>query len=412
MAPPPAEHPTRVLYIAYWGAVEPLGQALIVPAVRRLAELGPRLTLVTFEKPADAANREEMERVRALLEEAEVRWLPLDYHKRPKVPATGFDFAHGVARAIAERIRDRPEVIHARTFIGGLIGLAVSRLTRAALIYHAEGFYSDEQVDAGFWAEGSLPHRIGRRLEKRLYTRADAVFSTSKGGKAIIESLDGVKSSGTPVIVVPSCVDLDHFSKPSGDGDRDSALRLVYVGSVGGRYLVDRIGRFASVARQQRPGSRLELLTGAEPGLVRATLDSSGLPADAWTSRFVPYRRLPGELAHNDAGLCFHSHGLSAPGGSSTKVGEYWAMGLPVISTPGLGDVDDIIREEGVGVMVRDLTDDAYREAFDELLRLLDDPQLSARCRDAAERHYGLDEACERQVAIYERLEREGRGLR
>jgi glycosyltransferase involved in cell wall biosynthesis len=397
----------NVLYIVYWGALEPLGRALVLPAVTRLAGLGPQITLVTFEKPADM-ERKEMERVRGSLGGAGVRWLPLRYHKRPKLPATALDISHGIARGILERTRERPDIVHARTFVGGLIGLAVARLTGASLIYHNEGFYPDEQVDAGVWRQESTPHRIARRLEERLYTRSDAVFSTSRAGKEIIESLDGLR--GTSVIVVPSSVDLDHFSREKRDGRRDPSLRLVYVGSVGGRYLVDRIGRFAHVARGKRPGTHLQLLTHAKPELVRATLGMSGLPDEAWSSRFVPYAQLPDELARHDAGLCFHSHGLSAPGGSSTKVGEYWAMGLPVIATRGLGDVDDIIREERVGVIVRDQTDDAYSESLDELLRLLDDPELPDRCRAAAERHYGLDAACERQAAVYEKLASDRRG--
>src|SRR5262249_47333261 len=83
----------RVLYIVYWGALEPLGQALVLPAVKRLSELGARITLVTFEKPADAADAGEVARVREQLVATGVRWRPLTYHKRPKLPATAFDCA-------------------------------------------------------------------------------------------------------------------------------------------------------------------------------------------------------------------------------------------------------------------------------------------------------------------------------
>jgi hypothetical protein len=51
--------------------------------------------------------------------------------------------------------------------------------------------------------------------------------------------------------------------------------------------------------------------------------------------------------------------------------------------------------------------DDSYRAALAELQSLLRDPELGARCRAAAERHYGLDDACRRQLAIYERLAQE-----
>jgi glycosyltransferase involved in cell wall biosynthesis len=399
-----AERDVHVLYVVYWGALEPLGRALVLPAVKRLAALGPRITLVTFDKPADAARPADVQDADAALAAAGVRWLSLRYHKRPQVPATTFDVAHGVARGVAERLRDRPDVVHARTFVGGLVGLPLSRLTGARLIYHNEGFYPDEMVDGGFWAEGSRPHRIAKALERRLYSRADAIFSLSRRGKEVIELLDPVRTSGTRVEVVPSCVDLDHFKPREPVAEGNGRLRLVYVGSVGGRYLVDRMGAFARLARESAPGTRLDVITAAESAAVRAALSASKLPEDAWASKFVPYDRLPDELGVHDAGFCFHSHGLSAAGGSSTKVGEYWAMGIPVIATPGLGDVDEIIARERVGVVVRGHSDQAYRSALDELRRLLGDAELPDRCRSAAERHYGLDEACRRQVAVYQEL--------
>src|SRR5204862_7073617 len=128
-------------------------------------------------------------------------------------------------------------------------------------------------------------------------------------------------------------------------------------------YLVDRIGRFTQIAREQRPGTHLQVLTPADPDLVRRTLSASGLPDDAWSSGFVPHDDLPARLAPEDAGFSFHSHALSSAGRSSTKVGEYWARGLPLIATPALGDVDEIVRSDRVGVMVPADAGDAYREA-------------------------------------------------
>jgi glycosyltransferase involved in cell wall biosynthesis len=377
---------------------------LVLPAVERLAALGARITVMTFDKPADLARRAEARQVREHLRAHGVDWIPLRYHKDPKVPATAFDNMHAVARGAVESLRLRPDVIHTRTFIVGPAGLLLSRLTRARLIYHNEGFYPDEQVDAGVWAEGSAPHRFAKRLEERFYGRADAIFSLSERGKEVIEALPAVREKTTPVIVVPSSVDLAHFAAWDRGARPSGSLRLVYMGSVGGRYLVDRIGRFAHVARGESADARLELLTPAEPDFVRSTIASSGLPDDAWSSRFVPYDQLPGELARYDAGFCFHTNELSAAGGSSTKVGQYWAMGLPVIATPGLGDVDEIVRRERVGVVVQDHTDDAYRDALGDLENLLRDPELAGRCRAAAETHYGLDAACRRQVAVYEQL--------
>src|SRR5262249_27834465 len=251
----------RVLYIVYWGAAEPLGQSLIIPAVKRLAELGVDLTLVTFEKPQDLDQQGLMKDIKDSLDESAIRWIPLRYHKRPKIPATAFDFAHGCARSILARLGMSPDIIHARTFIGGLMGLALAPLLGAKLVYHNEGFYPDEQVDAGIWKAGSKAHVMAKYLEHTMYARADAVIALSQLAKKQRESLPVVEHRGRSVTVVPSCVDLRRFPPPPTSITCDGSLRFVYVGSVGGRYHLEKIGRLVAVASRSFPRVNLRVLT-------------------------------------------------------------------------------------------------------------------------------------------------------
>ena len=123
MTPEGPAPPMRVLYVVYWGALEPLGQSLVLPAAAQLAQGGVDLTLVTFDKPGDDEDRGRVARTRASLAESGVRWLPLRYHKRPRLPATGFDVLHGWARGVVARTRGPIDIVHARTYVGGLIGL-------------------------------------------------------------------------------------------------------------------------------------------------------------------------------------------------------------------------------------------------------------------------------------------------
>jgi glycosyltransferase involved in cell wall biosynthesis len=372
-----------------------------------LASLGVEITLVTFEKPDDLLRRGEMARIRASLEAYGVRWIPLRYHKHPKVPATAFDLFQGYARGIVARLRFRPDVIHARTFVGGLIGLALSPLLRTKLVYHNEGFYPDEQVDGGVWKKGSVPHRVAKYLEQVLYTRADGIIAMSHRGKDVIQRLAGVQYRETPVIVVPSCVNLEHFrcdlSRPPV---RQDVLRFVYIGSIGARYMLNEIGRFVAVACRETRRVHLRVLTLADAHLVNATLRASGLPHGSWSVDTVPHAAMPEELARQHVGLFFLTRGLSEHGCSPTKIGEYWACGLPVVSTANVSDTDDIVRRERVGIIVNDHTEAAYRRAVLELKSLLRESELSQRCRRAAEMHYALGSACDRQLVLYHRMTR------
>lgn len=389
----------RVLYVVYWGAAEPLGQALVVPAVQRLASLGVKLTLVTFDKPSDL-QPDRIAPIRETLDAAGVRWVSLRYHKRPQAAAKLFDLAQGWGHSLAAGL-GRTDVVHARTFFGGIIGLVVAPLLGAKLVFHAEGFYSDEMVDGGAWSPRSSRYRVARWLEGQLLDRADAVIALSHRARQAILERQAARHRAVPVAVVPSTVDLDKF-KPSTDAmPSRQCLTLLYSGSIGYRYLFDRAARFAAVAAGELGGVRLRVLTRTDRRVVEQILSTSGLPAEAWSVDTLPYAAMPAALAQCHAGLFFLTQGRSNSGFSPTKVGEYWACGLPVVTTPDASDVDAIVRTDRVGVVVEGHTDDHYVAAARALRELVADPDLSLRCRRAAEAHYSLTKACETQLELY-----------
>lgn len=389
----------RVLYVSYWGALEQLGQSLVVPAVKKLAQMGVEMTIITFEKPHDLARNEEMERVRKLFEDDKIEWIPLKYHKGIK--STPIDISNGVLQGLLKRLKKKYDILHARTYIGGLIGLPLAPLIGAKFVYHNEGFYPDEQVDGGFWGLNSRPHKIAKSLENRMYSRAKGIISLSHRAKAILEK----DYPDKPIIFVPSCVDLERFHLPETKSVfSDDEIKLVYIGTVGGRYILDRIGAFVAAARKTGKNVKLQIYSKAETDLITKMLDEGGLERDAWSLEAVPYTEMPNRLTEHQAGLFFLTQGISEHGCSPTKIGEYWAVGLPVITSPGVSDTDDIIYRDKVGVIVKEHTESAYQEAFNEFCELLKDKNLAERCRKSAESHYALQPACERQFALYQQL--------
>lgn len=391
----------RVLYIVYWGALEPLGQSLVVPAVLRLARLGVSLTLITFEKPADLANGAAVSGQRAAFAAGGVDWHPLRYHKTPKWPATALDGALAVLKALQLRLRGRFDVIHARTFVAGPMGYVIARLLGARFVYHNEGFYPDEQVDGGVWTAGSRVHRLALGIEAFLYDHADGLIALSDRARQVLVARPKVLAANTPVIVVPSAVDLAAFQPSAAVRENPSTSSLVYLGSVGLRYRLDDAGRFVAALRKVRPDTTLTVVSRAAPALVESMLEISGLAREAWTLKELAHSDVPAELQRHDAGLFFLTEGLSEHGCSPTKIGEYWASGLPVVTTPNVSDTDAIVRNLRVGVVVQRDKVDGFGRAASELVDLLEDKELRRRCREAAEKTYSLASACELTKHLY-----------
>ena len=390
--------------MSYWGALEPLGQSLVLPAIVKLSQMGADITLLSFEKPGDLANETEVKRVRLILEEAGVRWIWLKYH--PRIPATVYDGLHGIVRGIRQRLNEKFDIVHGRTYIASTFAVFLAPLVGAKYIDHSEGFYPDEQVDGGVWGYNSPIHRTTKYLERLKFARADGIVALSNRAKAEIENLPVVKRRKTPVIFVPSCVDLERFkfAKTESVGRNGGELKFVYIGSVGARYTLDNIGRFVSNINQEKNRVRLQVYSKADPELIKKMLTDGGLSESSYQLSAVPYAEMPAYLARHDVGLFFLTQGISEHGCSPTKIGEYWAVGLPVITTPNVSDTDEIIRRRKVGVILENQTEAAYTDAFRQIRELLKDPELAVRCRLAAEEHYSLAAACERQMVLYEQL--------
>lgn len=393
----------RVLYIVYWGVMEPLGQSLVLPQVLKFASAGHRVTLVTFEKSHHLADSSLFGSQKRVLREAGLRWIPLRYHRRPTVPATGFDVLHGCARSIVASMRSLPDVVHGRTYVGGIIGSIVARILRRPSLFHNEGFWPDEQVAIGKWQASGWPYRASKSVEESLYRRSDAVITLSQKARDIVRAYRPERVPES-VIVVPSCVDLERFRPAAPAPGRP--YRFVYTGSLGGRYRINEMARFLRIVREELPGTTLTVYSHSSAEMIRNEMRRHGAEDAWWSLNFKPHAEIASAVAAHHVGLFFLAPGINAEVCSPTKIGEYWASGLPVVTTPTVGDVDALVRSERVGVVVESDTDESCRRAARELRILLDEDGLAQRCRHVAEAAYSLDRGVEAQIQLYQWLKR------
>jgi hypothetical protein len=218
------------LYISYDGMLEPLGQSQVLAYLERLAP-GRRIHLLSFEKRGDWRDLPRREAARRRISDAGIRWHPLRYHKRPAVAATAFDIAAGSAIAAALARRHRLGVVHARSYVAGLMALAARRTAGAAFLFDMRGFWADERVDGGLWPAGGRLFRAAKAAERRLLRAADHVVTLTEASVAEIRRLAGPRRASIPVTVIPTCADLDRFAV-RGPAARAPVL-LGYAGSVG-----------------------------------------------------------------------------------------------------------------------------------------------------------------------------------
>jgi 1,2-diacylglycerol 3-alpha-glucosyltransferase len=330
----------------------------------------------------------------------------VDAHPRivryPSLPAITYpEFALAVpwSRAAARRARaERFDVFHAHhPFLLGPVARRLARAEERAVVFTYHTRYDK------YAHYVPLPRRLveaaATGLSTRFARRADAVLAPS----ALIRDELTARSVRAPIAVVPTGVDLEHFSP----GDRATARRqlrlpgddlvLLYVG---------RLDREKSVGKIL---TAFERVAGTVPR-ARLVLVGHGTQADA-------LRRHAGALAvgdrvdflgvraHEALVECYRAADLFVFASETETQGlvlaEAAACGVPAVTVSGPG-CDEVVRDGETGV----LTKPDSAALADAVIGLLLDAErrsrMAARSRAVAEREFDVQLQIDRTLAVYE----------
>ncbi len=393
----------RVLFLSYNGALEPIFKSQGLPYLRRLAQKGIEIILLTFEKKEDCVRlgKSGMRRFREELAEGGIRWTWCRYHKFPPLLSTSMDLVTGfaVARRLAQR--HAVEMIHARGTIPASIGWMISRLQKRPFLFDVRGFLAEEYADGGIWKRHGVMYRLVSALEQRFLKSADGVVVLTHRAAAYLKQKRATRDQ-VPVAVIPCCVDVRRFEEagPARVSAVQEGVVLVYVGSLGTWYLLEPMLDFYRVLKTRIPNASFQILTQTgDRKLWERLRRHSG---NGLIIRQSSYEDVPKTLLSAQAGISFIKPVFSKMASSPTKVGEYLAAGLPVVLNADVGDTEALIRENSVGVVVSDFSGESYQRAADALTALLrEGKELSERCRRVAASQLSLEEGARRYHQMY-----------
>lgn len=347
---------------------DPLGPAQVIPYLLGLAKQGHKLTLVSCEKPRrQKANGAAIGR---LLSENEIDWHPIAYHKRPPILSSVWDLEamHRLARRLVRR--EGIELVHCRSYIPALVGLRLKRELGTRFVFDMRGFWADERVDGGLWNLKAPHYRLVynyfKKKELEFLAAADRIVSLTHAGKT--EMLRWKVAPGTDerIDVIPCCVDLAHFDRARiKDAERarvraELALTeqdyvVTYLGSLGTWYLLDEMLSFFRAVRAERPNAKLLVVTSDDPGQVRSAAQRAGIDGVA-DLRVVAASRneVPVLLSLSKIGLYFIKPAYSKISSSPTKMAEFLAMGVPIVTNTGVGDIDWFASQYDAAIVMKD----------------------------------------------------------
>ncbi len=390
----------RALYICYFGLREPLVQNQVLPYLRGLTRAGFDITLLTFDR-----DRDDHDALKNRLREEGIEWRSRRYHSRPPGLAKIYDLVSGVI-STCRIVRERDiQIVHGRSHLPTAIGAIAKWITGCRLVFDIRGLLADEYVDAEHWTRDGLFYRITKWAENRLLAYADGFVVLTERAKEHLFMAD--HAGHRPVEVIPCCVDLEKFGSFSTAVVSELLQRhrlggrrvLLYTGGVEGFYLPEQMADFFSHASRTR-GIVPLILTRGDSSRLEERFVRNGLSKSDYRLLSAEPGEVPHYLALGDAAVSFIKPAFSKIASSPTKIAEYLAAGLPVLSNRGIGDLDQQLSEE-IGVLLDGYSEDDYERGLEQLEKLIDDPETAAKCRRAANDLFALNGVAD---LLYSRL--------
>lgn len=397
-----------ILYISYDGLLDPLGKSQVLPYIEKISEKGLKYIVISFEKNINLTLTDTISNLENELNSSGILWKRLRYHKNPSGLATFYDILCGVLVSCVVIRKYRIRVVHARSYVASLIAVLFKKTGKQKFIFDMRGFWADERIEASIWKKTGLLYRLSKYFEKVFLRNADVIVSLTKAANKEMKSFSYLNNKKLDVAVIPTCVDLDKFGFNQGKrltlNDRiKGRFLVVYSGAISTWCMPDKMLDFLNIIMKNFPNVYFLALT-REKELLAKILSAHNIAEDKALVESVDYSLVSHYLSLGRVGLAFYRPGYSRIGCCPTKVGEYLACGLPVIINKGVGDTEEIIKNENAGIIIDEFSNTAYERASQELEVLLSAPCLKERCRRVAEEYFSLDNGVKKYLEIYNRL--------
>ena len=402
----------HVLYLSYDGITDALGQSQVLPYLKGLAGKGFNVHLISTEKKYDKIS---FDKLYSELLNSNIYWYPVQYHKSPPIISTLWDIRN-IKKKVRELIHKYPiELIHCRGYITGLVGLHFKIKKNIPYLFDMRGLFADERAESGNWNIKNPLYKIiynwFKKKEITLFEKADHIISLTNKGKEIISTqiLPGAENK---MDIIPCCVDLKKFdyqlvenesvSLKNELGISPNSKIFTYLGSIGTWYLPEEMIDFFSLLHKRIPESVFLFVTNEPTQVIDHLLTRKNVDKSIFFSTSQPANLVPKYLGISDWGLFFIKTLFSKKVSSPTKLAEFLAMGIPVITNSGIGDVDELIINESAGILINDFSKECYLEAIEKIVSFEKKP--ASFYRKIADQNFNVEWGIEKYYSVYQKI--------
>lgn len=391
---------------------DPLGQSQVIPYLAGLSRFGYEFTILSCEKPKNYSLRKK--EIQKILNSSGIKWVPIPYHKKPAIFSTIYDVIALNKKAKQLHAKTHFDLVHTRPGIPALIGLEMKKKFGVKFLNDIREFYADSRIDGGIWNLENVFYKkiytFFKQKEKEEVANSDGIVCLTSAAENIIKSWPEYKKP-LPLKVIPCSVDLNLFDPVKIDDDSKKALRtdlnikddefiISYLGSIGSWYLIEEMMQFFKIISDNNSKTKFLFITPDSKKSITSFANKFGLDLNKLIIKEAKRDEVPALLSLSKFSVFFIKPCYSKQSSSPTKHGEIMAMGIPVITNSGVGDVAEIVTKYNAGIVLEDLE----VEEFKKTAKIISDNSFfdKSLARKGALEVYNLNSAIKKYKTIYD----------
>jgi glycosyltransferase involved in cell wall biosynthesis len=177
---------------------------------------------------------------------------------------------------------------------------------------------------------------------------------------------------------------------------------ISYLGSIGGWYLTVEMMQFCKILSDKIPSTKLLFISPHRHDEIRMAAQQHGIAANKIIIEKAGRQQVPLLLSLSDYSVFFIKPCYSKQSSSPTKHGEIMAMGIPLITNSGVGDVEMIVKKYNSGIVINEFNEQEFTNAALKIATAKD--YNADEIRQGAAAFYSLDTAIEKYISIYNNM--------
>lgn len=248
--------------------------------------------------------------------------------------------------------------------------------------------HADYMAEAQVWSRKGLKFLFQKHWEQQQKKYATGLMPVAAAYHKLLEQ-QGVQPARLKTVACTTDLNKFNFQTRQREAIRaklgwQQTTIGIYVGKFGGLYYNSEAFALYKCCFALVPEFRLLVLSPQEKAGIVKQLQSHAIDVSKVQVLTVLHEEVPAYLSAADLAFATYKSGPSKRFLSPIKTGEYWASGLPVLLTEGVGDDSDIIKREGGGATFNLAEAGSVDKAILQVQEIIKQPGHRAQIRELA----------------------------